>query len=183
MKFAKVAFPDAYIPRNALDSLKNNIGEKPTLIVTDGNPLFEDDARDVRDVAIKEIIEAFRSDTHNIAILVPFKASVENYHNLLDEMEIEHSMYYEDSRKYPNGCPEIDNVHITTFKSAKGLEFDTVIIPDFGSMDYLCNKFEVLEWNDFYVAVTRARSNLYLFSNYDMSELDSVVERNTTDLY
>jgi superfamily I DNA/RNA helicase len=174
MKFAKVAFPNAYIPQNTLDSLKNNIGEKPTLIVTDGTSR-------VRDNAIKEIIETFRSDTHNIAILVPFKKSVWRYHEILEEMEISHSMYYEDSNDFPDGCPEIDNVHITTFKSAKGLEFDTVILPDFGSMKKLCTNFKVVEWNDFYVAATRARANLYLFSNYDMKELGSVVERNLTD--
>ena len=29
----------------------------------------------------------------------------------------------------------INNIHITTFKSSKGTEFDTVIIPDFGEME------------------------------------------------
>ena len=91
-------------------------------------------------------------------------------------MEIGHSRYYDDDNKFPNGCPDIDNVHITTFKSAKGLEFDTVIIPDFGSMDYLISRFDVIEWKDFYVAVTRARTNLYLFSNKEIPELSHVVD-------
>lgn len=165
MKFARVAFPNAYIPQNTLDALANNPGEKPTLIVTDGNPLFNENARSTRDNAIREIIETFRADTYNIAILLPFKNTVKEYHDILDEMDIAHSFYYEDQKEFPNGCPPIDNVHITTFKSAKGLEFDTVLVPDFGSMDYLCNKYDVIDWNDFYVAVTRARTNLYLFSN------------------
>lgn len=38
MNFARIAFPNAYIPRNTLDALVSNPGEKPTLIVTDGNP-------------------------------------------------------------------------------------------------------------------------------------------------
>jgi len=91
-------------------------------------------------------------------------------------MGIDHSRYYDDDSKFPNGCPDIDNVHITTFKSAKGLEFDTVIIPDFGSMDNLISRFDVLEWKDFYVAVTRARTNLYLFSNNTLPQLINVVE-------
>ena len=176
MTFARVAFPNAYIPQNTLDALANNPGEKPTLIVTDGNPLFNENARSKRDDAIKEIIETIRTDTHNIAILLPFKNTVKEYHDILDEMEIAHSFYYEDQKEFPNGCPPIDNVHITTFKSAKGLEFDTVLVPDFGSMDYLCNKFEVLDWKDFYVAVTRAKTNLYLFSNYPIHSLNKVVE-------
>ena len=176
MKFAKVAFPNALITQNTLDALKGNPGEKPTLIVTNGNPIFDSNAKETRNNAIQEIINTFRSETHNIAILLPLKNNVEIYHELLNEMEIGHSRYYDDDNKFPNGCPDIDNVHITTFKSAKGLEFDTVIIPDFGSMDYLISRFDVIEWKDFYVAVTRARTNLYLFSNKEILELSNVVD-------
>lgn len=176
MKFARIAFPNAYIPQNTLDALANNPGEKPTLIVTDGNPLFKENARSTRNDAIREIIETFRTDAHNIAILLPFKNTVKDYHEILDEMDISHSLYYEDQEQFPDGCPLIDNVHVTTFKSAKGLEFDTVMIPDFGSMDYLCSRYDVLDWHDFYVAVTRARTNLYLFSNYNIPKFKNVVE-------
>lgn len=176
MKFAQDAFPEAFISQNTLDELKNRDGEKPRLIVTNGNPVFDDNAREVRDKAIKEIINSFRSEVHNIAILLPFKKGVESYHELLDNMNIKHSMYYEDNNVFPHGCPEIDNVHVTTYKSAKGLEFDTVIIPDFGSMSYLCDKYEMLTWKDFYVAVTRAKRNLYLFSNNNIPTLRNVVE-------
>lgn len=176
MEFARVAFPNAYIPQNTLNALVNNPGEKPTLIVTNGNPSFKDSARRTRDDAISEIVNTFRADTHNIAILLPFKNSVENFHETLNNMGISHSFYYEDQGKFPDGCPPIDNVHVTTYKSAKGLEFDTVLVPDFGSMNYLCSNYEILDWKDFFVAVTRARTNLYLFSNYDMPELNGVVE-------
>ena len=70
MNFAKVAFPNAYIPQNTLDTLADNPGEKPTLVVTDGNPTFDTGARNTRNDAIRRIIETFRADTHNIAILV-----------------------------------------------------------------------------------------------------------------
>lgn len=176
MNFARVAFPDAYIPMSTLNALHNNPGEKPILITTDGNPRFDSSAEAKRNNSIREIIDAFRSDTHNIAILVPFKNTVREYDVILDSMDIEHSHYYEDKSVFPDGCPAIDNVHVTTYKSAKGLEFDTVIIPDFGNMNYLCDNIPTVEWNDFYVAVTRARSNLYLFSNYDMPALSSVVD-------
>lgn len=176
MNFAKVAFPNAYIPQNTLDTLADNPGEKPTLVVTDGNPTFDTGARNTRNDAIRRIIETFRADTHNIAILVPFKKTIEQFHEILSDLEIAHSIYYEDQSVFPNGCPPIDNVHITTYKSAKGLEFDTVLIPDFGSMNYLCSKFEVLNWKDFYVAVTRARTNLYLFSNFPIPSLSNVTE-------
>lgn len=176
MKFARVAFPNAYIPQNTLDSLRHNPGEKPVLIVTHGNPIFDSSALNTRNNAIKQIIASFRADTHNIAILLPFKKTVEEYSQILKSMGISHSLYYEDQSKFPKGCPPIDNVHVTTYKSAKGLEFDTVIVPDFGSMDYLCDRYEVLDWKDFYVAVTRARTNLYLFSNNNLPYLSDVVE-------
>ena len=176
MQFARIAFPQAYIPQNTLDALRNNPGERPTLIVTNGNPVFNETARLNRDNAIREIIDTFRADTHNIAILLPFKTTVERFHEALSDMNIPHSIYYDDRERFPDGCPPIDNVHITTFKSAKGLEFDTVLIPDFGSMDYLCDNYEILDWKDFYVAVTSARSNLYLFSNNNIPELNNVVE-------
>lgn len=176
MNFTKVAFPNAYIPMSTINALRSNPGEKPTLITTDGNPKFNYSAEIKRNDAIKEIIDTFRSDNHNIAILVPFKKTVCDYDYILNDLNIEHSIYYEDRIVFPNGCLKIDNVHITTYKSAKGLEFDTVIIPDFGSMDYICCNMEKIKWNDFYVAVTRARTNLYLFSDYDIPALSSVVE-------
>ena len=176
MNFARVAFPNAYIPQNTLDALADNPGEKPTLVVTNGNPTFNAEARNTRNDAIRRIIETFRADTHNIAILVPFKKTVEHFHEILSSLDMVHSIYYEDQNVFPSGCPPIDNVHITTYKSAKGLEFDTVLVPDFGSMNYLCSNFEVLDWKDFYVAVTRARTNLYLFSNFPIPSLNNVVE-------
>ncbi len=177
MNFAKVAFSNAYIPLSTLDRLRKNPGSKPTLITTNGNPRYDRSADSKRNDSIKDIIDEFRSNEHNIAILVPFKSTVKEYGSILDNLDIEHSIYYEDRDIFPDGCPAIDNVHVTTYKSAKGMEFDTVIIPDFGSKDYLCNSFATVKWNDFYVAVTRARSNLYLFSNYDIPGLSSVVDR------
>ena len=56
----------------------------------------------------------------------------------------------------------IENLHITTFKSAKGLEFDTVIIPDFQNYDWNIKNLDKapITENDYYVAITRARRNL-----------------------
>jgi superfamily I DNA/RNA helicase len=183
MEFAKVAFPDSYIPQNTIAGLANNVGELPVLLISGKNQWNDEIGRfDIsnikQDNSIVEIINSFRSDTHNIAILVPFKSDAQAFEGVLISNNIaDFSIYYEDrDGRFPDGCEEIKNVHITTFKSAKGLEFDTVIIPNFHKCNEIYGKFNI-EWKDYYVGVTRARSNLYLISNYDMPQLNSVTDK------
>jgi superfamily I DNA/RNA helicase len=183
MQFAKDVFPNAYIPQSIIAGLANNIGELPILLISGKNQWNDEIGRfDVsnfkQDSSIIEIINSFRADMHNIAILVPFKADAQAFEEVLNNNNITNfSIYYEDREgRFPDGCEEIKNVHITTFKSAKGLEFDTVIIPNFHKYNKICGKFNT-EWQDYYVAVTRVRSNLYLISNYDMPQLNSVTDK------
>lgn len=183
MEFAKVVFPDAYIPKNTISGLAYNIGEFPVLLISGRNRWNEelnkfDISNSKQDDTIIRIINTFRSDMHNIAILVPFKNDVQAFENVLNNNNItDFSIYYEDrDGRFPDGAEMIKNVHITTFKSAKGLEFDTVIIPNFHKCNEIYGRFNI-EWKDYYVGVTRARSNLYLISNIDMPQLDLVTEK------
>lgn len=180
MKFARQAFPDAVIPQNIIDSLSGNVGELPVLLISNNSYKQND--------AIVQIINSFRADDHNIAILVPFKKEVSGlgvsnknnvlyFEDLLKSKSINYSVYYEDEVRFPNGCEGISNLHLTTFKSAKGLEFDTVIIPNFDLFSKVCEDSYVNDWQDFYVACTRARSNLYLISNDNISNLSSVTDK------
>ena len=175
MQFAKVLFPDAYILRATIDGLASNIGEMPVFLISNGDKYQATNSK--QDNSIVEIINSFRSDTHNIAILVPWKNDATVFEAVLNDNNIaDFSIYYEDSVRFPSGCGNIKNVHITTFKSAKGLEFDTVIIPNFHRYPEICGSFNT-EWQDYYVGATRARSNLYLISNYDMPQLNSVTDK------
>jgi DNA helicase IV len=175
MQFAKAVFPDAYIPQSIITGLAHNTGELPVFLISNGGKF--DKTNDNQNNSILEIIEAFRADTHNIAILVPWKSDVAVFETVLKDNNIaDFSIYYEDSTRFPSGCGDIKNVHITTFKSAKGLEFDTVIIPNFHKYKEICGSFNT-DWQDYYVGVTRARSNLYLISNYDMPQLNSVTDK------
>jgi superfamily I DNA/RNA helicase len=177
MQFAKAVFPNAYIPQSIITGLAHNIGELPVFLIFNGSKF--DKTNDKQNNSILEIINSFRSDTHNIAILVPWKSDVAVFETVLNDNSIaDFSIYYEDATRFPLGCGDIKNVHITTFKSAKGLEFDTVIIPNFNKYRELCGSFNT-EWQDYYVAVTRARSNLYLISNKDMPQLNSVTDKQT----
>ncbi|MDR1371013.1 MAG: ATP-binding domain-containing protein [Dysgonamonadaceae bacterium] len=185
MQFAKVVFPNAYIPKSAIDGLSNNVGELPVLLISGRNEWNDEIGRfDIsnskQDNSIIEVINQFRSDTHNIAILVPFKGDAQFFETVLNDNNVtDFSIYYDDRSRFQDGCSNIKNVHITTFKSAKGLEFDTVIIPNFHNyqgVDNLPKHFH-LKWQDYYVAITRARSNLYLISNNDIPQLNSVTDK------
>lgn len=145
IRFIKALFNGRKIPPG------NSNGPKPILLLSGGNGEKEQ-------TAILDIISQFKSETHNIAILLPLKADVDRYYNILSN-KVKCSMYYE-------GMPfnGIENVHITTFKSSKGTEFDTVIIPDFGNMLNKIAALRVIDENDYYVAMTRTKRNLYLLS-------------------
>ena len=173
MQFAKQAFPNATISFNMINNIDRH-GDKPSLLI--GNWETEN-TPDEEISAILKIINDLRNDTENIAILLPWKNSVKNYVSALRGKVSDFSHYYEDKCAFPDGCPPLKNVHITTFKSAKGLEFDTVIIPDFHKMNSIIGKYYV-DWNDFYVGCTRARSNLFLCSNQDLPSLKNVVDVN-----
>lgn len=154
----------------------NNIdrhGDKPSLLIGSWGP--REVTPDDEISAILQIINDLRNDTENIAILLPWKSSVRNYVSALEDDVDDFSFYYEDKYAFPDGCPQLKNVHITTFKSAKGLEFDTVIIPDFNKMSSIVGSYNV-DWQDFYVGCTRARSNLFLFSNSNLPSLNGVVD-------
>lgn len=168
MRFSKQAFPNASIPMTTIIGLSNNVGEKPVLLIYNGN-------RNLQNDAIERVINSYKANDHNIAILVPLKSDVIAFENVLDNKRIDYSVYYEDRDRFPKGCEGIKNVHLTTFKSAKGLEFDTVIIPNFQNYDN--NTLRVIKWQDYYVACTRARSNLYLISSHDLPKLNLVTEK------
>jgi superfamily I DNA/RNA helicase len=130
-------------------------GPKPSVILSLRSYEMETDI-------IKDIINNFKSETHNIAILVPYKKQVEMWYSKLMKAGIKCSKFTGDDGEIGT----IDNIHITTYKSSKGLEFDTVIIPDFDEYEKNLKKFkEVVDTNDYYVVFTRARRNLFLIDN------------------
>lgn len=173
LNFVKSMLPTFSINQNSLEDLKGNrLGIKPILFVTNG----EENEID----KIVELIKANMSDTHNIAILLPFgnsgDESVENYHTLLSNKNINCSKYYNEMR---TDNIEISNIHITTFKSSKGLEFDTVIIPFIDKYKAFIerSKYTRVNEEDYYVAFTRTKTNLYLFTNKELNFIsDSVCD-------
>lgn len=143
----------------------NTNGPKPSVICTNDNSNLQNDI-------IIDIINEFQSETHNIGILVPLanpalhrQRVVLDYYRMLINKGITCS-YFENEN---GGVVDIENIHITTFKSAKGLEFDTVIIPDFNLFKLDIADLYVVAENDYYVVFTRARRNLILLDNSSIS--------------
>lgn len=177
MQFAKVAFPKAYIPRAILDSLIGNPGGKPTYLISGGCKYDYSNTR--QDNAICDIIRSLTSDSHNIAILVPWRNEARYFDATLKANGFsDTSVYYSDENRFPDGATRINSVHVTTFKSAKGLEFDTVIMPNFDThYNLMHGRGYNYSWEDLYVAATRARSNLYLIGNGKLPCIESVVDK------
>ena len=171
MIFVKALFPKILIPQNTISDLlqKERRGNKPILLVSNNDTSKQNKA-------IIDVVNQLKSETHNIAILVPLVAHVEVYFNLIRASGIHCS-------KYTNKDAElttIENVHITTFKSSKGTEFDTVIIPDFQNMQTNIYRLRVITENDYYVAFTRARRNLYLISTSNLVFLETSEQQKAT---
>jgi len=179
LNFVKAILPNLYIPQNTLDELESeNIGIKPIMFISDD---FEKEIE-----KIIEIINEFKSDTHNIAILLPFgkdtfdngqqvNDSVDNYYKILSNKDIDCSRYF---NKMNTDNIEISNIHITTYKSVKGLEFDTVIIPFMNKFQNYIQKDtfpQIVNKEDYYVAFTRAKRNLYLLSSEKLDFIDNSI--------
>lgn len=155
MLFVKALFPQKLVPQATLNNLlqEGRRGNKPILLVSNNNTAKQNQA-------IIDVINQFKSATHNIAILVPLQNHVNTYASIIRNAGIQCSSFSTDD----GSLGEIDNVHVTTFKSSKGTEFDTVIIPDFENMLTNIAQLNVIDENDYYVAITRAKRNLYLIS-------------------
>lgn len=161
LEFVRSAFPEVVITRNALEDAKRS-GRKPIvhrMLAVNARSTTERIQMQVADIV--KIIKYFHSPLHNIAVFLPFKSQVEKYYDELKSAlanEIGVSKYYSGLKIFDG----IDDVHITTFKSSKGTEFDTVIIPEF---DYICTTNTPR--SDYYVAFTRTKLNLFLLCNGD----------------
>jgi ATP-dependent exoDNAse (exonuclease V) beta subunit len=106
---------------------------------------------------LKTIIENYKGS--NIGILFPYKSQVEEYHNLVSGMGFECSKYYAEMSDSEKEKVETDlkSILVTTFISAKGMEFDIVLMPEFQSV-----KNNDDDKKKYYVGCTRAKNRLVL---------------------
>lgn len=158
--FTRSVFPNFMIPQNTINGATTT-NLKPIMKLNLGWDI------EGQVDAIIDIINDFQSDTHNIAILVPFQNMVDNYYGAIREKldnNIDLTKFKADDDEF-NG---LSGVHITPFKSSKGTEFDTVIIPEFDRYNWVIQNMDRISENDYYVAFTRTKTNLFLLcrNNY-----------------
>jgi len=129
-----------------------------------------------RETELVELIQGIIPQDETIGILVATQnytsSSIDNMKKILINANIEFSSY--DNRDNPKSSevPQIrkngiKRIHLTTFKSSKGLEFDNVIIPNFEEMDFWAKKGNIITKNDYYVGFTRAKHGLFLISEFN----------------
>lgn len=153
IEFTRSVFINTFISQNAIDK-KNTLGKKPILKITNGDINIELDV-------IMDVIHDNPEETHSIGILVAGEKSVGKYHKLISG-RLDNPI---ECTKYENNMPDfegMERIHVTTFKSSKGTEFDTVIIPGFDSINWMIQCSKTISDKDYYVAFTRAKRNLIL---------------------
>jgi superfamily I DNA/RNA helicase len=155
LQFTRSVFPNFLIHQNTINNARTT-GLKPIMKLNLGWGI-ENQVEE-----IITIINDFQSDVHNIAILIPFVAQVDSFYMELRsklDINIEVTKYQNEDADFEG----LSGIHITTFKSSKGTEFDTVIIPEFDSYSWnIANRPNIVTDNDYYVAFTRAKTNLFL---------------------
>lgn len=164
LEFTRSVFPNILIPQESINQAK--AGLKPIMKITGWDS-------DIELESIMSIINDFQGDTHNIGILVPSQKDVTKYFDLI-----------KDQLSAPIQCTKFEaemdvfqglsGIHITTFKSSKGIEFDTVIIPNFDRFDWFIANINHITEKDYYVAFTRTKTNLFLICRNDPHKGDTI---------
>ena len=151
--------------QDILDQL-NHTGKhdlKPT-VITYTDP-------EARDAHLETIL---RSAHGNVAILCPIGAkkkaknsgeSVEDMFDFISRLGLPRSFYYNECNLVPSA---VEDYHVSTFKSAKGMEFDVVVIPRINFWKNIPN-----EW---YVACTRAKKQLFVYRDLTNPQKDPIAK-------
>ncbi len=149
---------------NILGRLQNRRGPKPTVIT------YLD--KRIRNEHFRTILENAQG---NVAILCPLggyndgiNESVDQFHAFVTELKFQNGTDVKATR-YRNGIDipnNLERIVVTTFISAKGLEFDTVIIPRIN--------FKKMIPEEWYVACTRASRRLYIYRDLGTPQCDPI---------
>lgn len=126
--------------------------------------------------AIARIIK--RSNLTDVGILLPHNEDVSHVSSLLNANNINHEAKYEDKENWHNSVNNLDfsstNPKVMTYHSAKGLQFETVFLPDISPLSDSYDR-KISEQKALYVAMTRTYRYLYvMYSGYLPAPLSNV---------
>ncbi len=130
----------------SIEKILKGSGKQPTIFLVPNE--------DTQSAQLKILLE--NAGDRNIAVLVYFKKDVDYFFKLINDMGIACSRHHS-SNPIEN---YIENILVTTYKSAKGLEFEVVIMPKMNtamSEDYVTPEH-------YYVGCTRAKEDLFLIT-------------------
>jgi len=166
-------FAKEFVPNNAranneilLEKLSKNSSMKPQIYV-------RDTFNDIK-ALIKKVLDANKGS--NIGILVPSAHLVNEYYNSIKDdyaCSQYHSGLNEDAKEKTED--DLQNILVTTFKSAKGMEFDTVMMLGF---EQTKPEFS----NQYFVGATRAKTRLFVFCIGKLSSIFDNFDPSTYDL-
>lgn len=131
--------------------------------------------------AISSIIQ--RNTLTDVGILLPHNDNVRIVSSLLNTFGVDHEARYRDREDWRNDVDNLDfstsNPKVMTYHSAKGLQFETVFLPDISPLPETDER-RVSEQKALYVAMTRTYRYLYVMYS---GELPDPLNQVPSDLY
>lgn len=113
--------------------------------------------------AIADIIR--RNSLSDVAILLPHNDEVRTVCSMLSSNGVNYEAKYEDKENWKNSENNLNfdttNPKVMTYHSAKGLQFETVFMPNISELSDNDDK-RISEQKAMYVAMTRTYRNLYI---------------------
>lgn len=169
--FARQFVPDA-INANDSSMLRDlqirNRGDLPDIRILENDDELKEETR--------RLIENMSGENINIAVLLSKIEPVDVYYEYLNNnfniSKYHHKMSKREIEAVEN---DLQNILVTTFTSAKGMEFDFVIMPNF-------EKAQERYRNHYYVGCTRARNQLYILCVGDLPDIMDDFDEDTFDL-
>jgi DNA helicase IV len=177
--FARFFMPDNERANNpiSLRLMPRGNGNLPVVI-----QVLSDDEKFNR---LRVILE--NAGDRNIAVLLYHQAEVDSYSSKIQEMGFSCTKHHNRAQAGGN----IENILVTTYKSAKGLEFQVVVMPDM----HTAMDSEEKTAEHYYVGCTRAKESLFLTftglnlpdyfeafgkDSYEFRPAENRTQRNTT---
>ncbi len=128
----------------ALDRMQRGNGMIPSVF------LIRDEA--ARMLQLRTLLT--NAQERNTGVLLYKKEDVDRYHRDIREMGFSCTKHHADA----HARGQIDNIVVTTLKSAKGVEFQVVILPE---MERAMQGYQETE-EHYYIGATRAKESLFL---------------------